>query len=146
MALLYSRNIELQGQQMVVGFYDPSKSFPSVTEDCDDREVLALLDDEYARAILEATSVEPMTVNQLSDRCDASPSTIYRRIDRLDEQNLIEEQTQFDPEGHHRSVYASLLEGVNVDFEDGELRLDLERRELPEPDVADRFTRMWQDL
>jgi hypothetical protein len=32
-----------------------------------------------------------------------------------------------------------------VRFEDGELRADLERKPAEE-DVADRFTRMWEDL
>lgn len=117
-----------------------------MSEDHDEREVLALLDDDYARAILTATSAEPMSANELSERCDASNSTIYRRIDRLKEQDLIDEQTEFDPGGHHRSVYVSRLEGVDVRFEDGRVRVELERREPSAEDVADRFTRMWQDL
>ncbi len=117
-----------------------------MSEDPDERAVLSLLDDEYAREILTATSAEPMSANELSERCDASTSTIYRRIDRLTDQDLIEERTRFDPDGHHRNVYVSRLESVDVAFEDGQLRLELERSEPEGEDVADRFTRMWEEL
>jgi len=117
----------------------------SVSEDCDEEEVLELLDDEYARAILTATSAEPMSAHALSERCDASETTIYRRLDRLQDCNLIEEQLQPQPDGNHYRVFASRLESFSVRFEDGELHADLEWRETEE-DVADRFTRMWEDL
>jgi len=117
-----------------------------VSEACDESEVLALLDDEYAREILGETSEQPMSATELSDRCDASRSTIYRRIDRLTDCDLLEEQTQLDPDGHHRSVFASRLEEARVRFEDGQAVVEIERTEPAAEDVADRFTRMWEDL
>lgn len=114
--------------------------------DSDDAELLALLEDAYAREILTATSAQPMSAEQLTQHCDASDSTIYRRVDRLKDHDLLDEQTQFDPDGHHYSVYVSRLESVTVTFEDGECRIELERRHLAAEDPADRFTRMWQDL
>jgi DNA-binding HxlR family transcriptional regulator len=116
-----------------------------VSEDCDEEDVLELLDDDYARAILTATSAEPMSANTLSERCDASVTTIYRRLDRLQDCDLVEEQLQPQPDGNHYKVYASRLESFSVSFEDGEMRADI-TREPAEEDVADRFTRMWQDL
>ncbi|WP_302081386.1 winged helix-turn-helix domain-containing protein [Salinibaculum rarum] len=116
-----------------------------MSEDCDDEEILALLDDEYARAILTATSAEPMSAQTLSERCDASVTTIYRRLDRLQDCDLVEEQLRPQPDGNHYKVFASRLESFSVTFEDGEMRADIERAETEE-DVADRFTRMWQDL
>lgn len=116
-----------------------------MSEDCDEEEVLALLDDEYARAILTVTSAEPMSAQQLSERCDASVTTIYRRLDRLQDCDLVEEQLQPQPDGNHYKVFASRLDSFSVSFEDGELNADIERTETEE-DVADRFTRMWQDL
>ena len=116
-----------------------------MSEKDDGRDVLALLDDEYARAILRESSEEALTAAELADRCDASNSTIYRRIERLKECDLIVEQTQYDPDGHHRSVYASRLNGVEVRFEGREVHVELDRIE-PDQDPADRFTRMWQDL
>jgi DNA-binding transcriptional ArsR family regulator len=117
-----------------------------VSEGCDDEEVLALLDDDYARAILTETSAEPMSAQTLSERCDASVTTIYRRIDRLRDCDLVEEQIRPQPDGNHYKVYTSRLESFSVRFEDGELRADVTRTEPAEEDPADRFTRMWEDL
>lgn len=116
-----------------------------MSEDCDDERVLALLDDEYARAILTATSAEPMSAQTLSERCDASVTTIYRRIDRLKDCDLLEEQLQPQPDGNHYKTYTSRLASFSVTFEDGEMHANIERVEADE-DVADRFTRMWEDL
>lgn len=114
--------------------------------DSDDAELLALLEDDYAREILAATSAQPMSAERLSQHCDASDSTIYRRVDRLKDHDLIDEQTQFDPDGHHYNVYVSRLQSVTVTFDDGECQVELERRPPAGEDPADRFTRMWQDL
>ena len=57
-------------------------------EDGDD-ELLALLDDEYARAILVAASLEPLSASELADRCDASRTTVYRQLERLEAAGLV---------------------------------------------------------
>jgi predicted transcriptional regulator len=116
---------------------------PAVSGECETAEVLELLNDEYARTILTATSAEPMSANSLSERCDASPSTIYRRLDRLRECGLVDEQLQPQPDGNHYKVYAAQLEEFAVSFEDGEMHAEME---LGAEDPADRFTRMWEEL
>lgn len=118
-----------------------------MSEDVDESELLSLLEDEYARAILTETSAEPMSANSLSERCDASPTTIYRRIDRLLATGLLDERLHPQPDGNHFRVYASRLARFSIEFEDGERRLEIERREPPTAaDAADRFTRMWREL
>lgn len=115
-----------------------------MSEECDDREVLALLNDEYARAILTETSAEPMSAKTLSERCDASLTTVYRRIDRLKECDLVEEQIQPQPDGNHYKVFVARLDSFAVEFEDGEMHTAVERAEAEDP--ADRFTEMWEEL
>lgn len=114
-----------------------------MSEDCDVSELLEVLDDEYARAILTETSVEPMSASTLSDRCDASLPTIYRRLDRLTACHLVTEDTELAPDGNHYSVYEANLDRVEFSLEDGELTADVTRRE---EDVADKFTRMWEEM
>ncbi|KPN31577.1 helix-turn-helix domain protein [Halolamina pelagica] len=105
--------------------------------------VAGVLEDETARAILTRTSREPMSASELEQRCDASGPTIYRRLERLREHNLIEEQTRPDPvDGHHKQVYAPNLRRVTVELVDGELRLEIDRRE----DMSDRFTRLIEGI
>ena len=84
-----------------------------------------------------------MSADQLAERCDASPPTVYRRLDSLREHDLVTAQQQLDPDGHHYDVFSAQLSRVTVDLEDGEYRIDIERRE---PDAADRFTELFEGL
>lgn len=106
-----------------------------------DVAVLGLLDDRYARAILTATSDEPMSAKQLGEACDASLSTVYRRVDDLEDHGLLAERTQVDADGHHRTLYRSLVESVRVDFDDG-VRVSIVGRHDP----ADRIAAIWDGM
>ena len=109
----------------------------------DGEEVLSLLDDEYARTILIETSKEPMSADALAERCDASPPTIYRRIERLAEHDLVASEQQLDPDGHHYKTYEARLDRVSVELEDGRLDVDVRRAD---ESAADRFTRLYEEL
>jgi DNA-binding transcriptional ArsR family regulator len=118
-----------------------------VSEDRDE-EVLALLDDDYARAILLETSRTPMSARELTDAIDASPPTVYRRIDALTDCGLLDERTAFVDDGPNYGVYAARVEEVTVRFDDGTLAVGITDREAIETEetVAERFTRMYQEL
>jgi predicted transcriptional regulator len=108
-----------------------------VSEDPDVETVAGLLEDETVRVILTETSIEPMSASTLSERCDASEPTIYRRLEELRACDLVEQRTRPDPDGgHHHNVYAPTLQRAIVELEEGALTLDVDRRE----DMADRFT------
>mgnify|MGYP002277122215 FL=1 len=84
-----------------------------------------------------------MSASELEKRCDASGPTIYRRLERLREHGLIAERTRPDPNGgHHTQVYEPNLQRVTVELVDGELRLEIDRRE----DMSDRFTRLIEGI
>lgn len=105
-------------------------------------DVIRLLDDDCARQILVETTSEPMSANELSERCDVSLPTIYRRIEELSEHELINEQTRAAPDGHHYSVYAAALDRVEIDITEDGLEVDLTTRER----MADRFTIFIEDV
>jgi hypothetical protein len=84
-----------------------------------------------------------MTASQLEDCCDASHPTIYRRANELIEANLLTTQTEVDPEGHHRNLYVATFDEVAITLNSDGLRIDIER---PKESVAERFTRMYEDL
>ena len=112
--------------------------------DAPDLETVAgLLEDETTRAILTETSQQPMSASTLAERCDASGPTIYRRLERLRDCELVVERTNPDPEaGHHRKVYAPNLRRVTIELRDGSFTVDVERQE----DMADRFTRLIEGI
>lgn len=112
-------------------------------EECDIETIGALLEDSTVRMILTKTSQEPMSANTLSDHCEASQPTVYRRLEDLRECELLVEQTHLDPDGgHHRTVYTTNLQRITVDLHDGTLELRIDRRE----DMADRFTRLIEGM
>ncbi|QLG49463.1 winged helix-turn-helix domain-containing protein [Natrinema halophilum] len=114
-----------------------------MSEEVDVETIGALLEDPTVRTILTQTSQEPMTANTLSDHCDASKPTVYRRLEDLRECGLLIERTKPDPNrGHHRTVYATNLERITVELGDDGLSLHLDRRE----DIADRFTKLIEGM
>lgn len=113
-----------------------------MSEECNPAALFALLDDEYARRILAHLNEQPMSAKTLSKQCDASPPTIYRRIDRLKDVGLLAEETKLDEQGNHYAVYTSRFDSLSVTIDDGEFSIDLSRHEDP----ADRFTNLWEGM
>lgn len=107
------------------------------------REIAALIEDEYAHAILVHTSTREMSAPELSDACDASVSTIYRRIERLMGHDLLDERLQLDRDGHHYRTYAARLERITIELDDGAFEIEITYR--PE-NAADRFTDLFEGL
>jgi len=81
-------------------------------------EILDLLGDEYTSRILEALSVEPRPARELVSVCDMSRPTVYRRLDRLEDHDLVSTDTTIDEDGHHRKVFATTFERVTVELAD----------------------------
>ncbi|AEH39411.1 putative transcriptional regulator, AsnC family (plasmid) [Halopiger xanaduensis SH-6] len=108
----------------------------------DSAEIFQILADEYARKILLAADNGPKTAKTLSEECDASLTTIYRRVSRLQDCGLVEEHHTVDADGSHRSKFETSLEELHVEISDGQLSLTLETRD----ELADNFTSLWSDL
>lgn len=102
-----------------------------------------ILEDDYARDILVETAGGAQSVEELSDACNASPSTIYRRIDRLEEESLIEAEQRLDPDGHHYKVYSARLERVSIVLTPDGFDVEVDRTA---EDPADRFTRLYEEF
>lgn len=111
-----------------------------MSEECNPAEVLSLLGDEHVRAILSATSEQPMSVKSLTDHCDASLPTLYRRIERLLECEMLVERVEVAADGNHFRTYEARVEHVSVDIVDGEIDVECSTDE----DAVDRFTRFWK--
>lgn len=113
-----------------------------MSDDRDVAAVAALIADECARTILTATTTEPMSAEALSERCDVSTPTVYRRLETLEEYDLVSERTQLAADGHHYSVYFATLDRVAIDLTDEGFSLQVTRRER----MADRFTQFVEEM
>ncbi|MDZ5811634.1 winged helix-turn-helix domain-containing protein [Halorubrum sp. AD140] len=103
-----------------------------------DAAVLAdLLADDCARRILIETKNDPCSASELSRRLDTSKPTVYRRLKRLREHDLISEEIQPVTDGKNYKVYQAQLHSVRLELTDEGFEITVSRRER----MADRFTR-----
>nr|WP_084177421.1 helix-turn-helix domain-containing protein [Natrinema saccharevitans] len=82
--------------------------------DEDENEVLALLEDEYARAILAELTTEPMSASEICASCDMSSPTAYRRLERLEAAGLVTDQQVVDSDGNHFKRYVTTINCVGI--------------------------------
>lgn len=95
--------------------YSPAEQ-RATPETTDPEELLSLLGDEYARAVLEAIAGSPQSGREIVDETGFSKATVYRRLDRLEEAGLVASETVFDPDGHHRERFRATFEGATCRF------------------------------
>ena len=106
-------------------------------------EVFDILADDYCREILAHANDEPMSAQKLAQTLDAHHSTIYRRLERLEDLGLIVGQQRVDvEEGHHYTVYKTTLEEITVNLNNDQYSVRLRRVEDP----IDRMAQMWQQI
>jgi predicted transcriptional regulator len=111
-----------------------------------DDEAAAILDvvhDEYARKILKNVSEEPQSGPELIEIIDASKPTVYRRLSRLEDLDLVAAQVRPQDDGQQRKVFVADLDAVHVQFDDGDVSVSVDRS--PD-DAVDRFTKLVSDL
>ena len=91
--------------------------------------LLDALDDQDCRKILEATNDQTLSVAEIADVCELPVSTTYRKVDRLTEAELLEEQIRLSRSGKHTNEYVVSVESVQfcVDPDDG-ITLEVARR------------------
>jgi predicted transcriptional regulator len=105
-------------------------------------DILDTIGDEYARGVLAAISREPQSAKDLAEECDLSLPTVYRRIEMLNQYNLVKDQTLVAEDGNHYKVYESNFESTVISLEDEEYSVRIYREE----NLPDRFSQLWDDL
>ncbi|GAB3329286.1 ArsR/SmtB family transcription factor [Haloplanus salinarum] len=105
--------------------------------DVRDPEALAdLLGDECARTILVEAKKEPRSAAELSDCAGVSEPTVYRRLERLREYDLVTEDIHPVTDGKNYKLYRTELEGIELDLSEDGFEITISRRKQ----MADRFT------
>ena len=108
----------------------------------DPDDIFDVLASEDVRRILVATSVRPMSAKELADICDRSLATIYRRIQAMEDYDLLSEELTRDPDGTQYNEYRSDLNEITISVDEGQLNvnIDIER------DTVDQFAELIEDL
>ena len=89
------------------------------------RNVFDVFGDERARRILTLASERPRSAEALAERLEVSQPTVYRRLDVLEDHDLLRQDRRVDDDGHHHKVFETTLESARFDIEDGEFVIDL---------------------
>ena len=111
----------------------------------DDRSIEEILDtigDKHARKVLASISREARSAKELAEECDMSLPTVYRRIEMLDEYDLVTAHTLVADDGNHYKVYESNFESTVISLEDDQYRVQIYREE----NLPDRFSQLWDEL
>jgi response regulator of citrate/malate metabolism len=76
-----------------------------VKEEQDVSALIGALNESSARTIIESLDDEALSAQELSNKCDLSLSTTYRRVNELSHLGILTEKTTIDRHGKHISKY-----------------------------------------
>lgn len=87
-------------------------SRPDTTVDLD--RMLRALQDDDCRQLLEATATDSLTATELARECDIPSSTVYRKLERLSDLDLLRESIRIGTDGDHTTEYELAVEAVTI--------------------------------
>ena len=106
-----------------------------------EEDLITVLGNKYNTDILTAAG-EAKSAQDLSEELEVPIATCYRRINELEEADLLELHDRPLSDEHRRvKVYRRKVDGVDVDFRDG-LTIEIEERSA----VKNRLDDVWRDL
>lgn len=105
-------------------------------------DILDTIGDETARKILAEISKEPCSARELGDEFELSLPTVYRRLEDLEEYDLISDTTRISEDGNHHKIYTCNFDSTVIRLSDEQYDVRIYRRE----NLPDRFTQLWDDL
>lgn len=86
--------------------------------DAELQSVLEVLADPECREILGVLE-EPLSTNDVSERCELPQTSAYRKLEALSEAGLVREGTDLRPDGHHVTTYERAATGIMVALDEG---------------------------
>jgi DNA-binding transcriptional ArsR family regulator len=98
-------------------------------------EILTLLNDSNCRRILTATAEEALSADELSEECDIPLSTVYRKVQRLVDAQLLAERVRVSSHPQYTHEYALAAESLTVSLL-GESGISLRLSERSDPPQA----------
>jgi DNA-binding IclR family transcriptional regulator len=89
-------------------------------ETVDADALLAALNDEDCRAVLEAVQHKALSASELAEECDLPLSTTYRKLELMTDGSLLSERTRIRADGAHANEYEARFENltISVGFDD----------------------------
>jgi predicted transcriptional regulator len=94
-------------------------------EDVKNEALLSVVADKYCRFILEAIMDMPKSVIEIASEKRIPLSTVYRRIQTLHDNKLVQTSGTITDEGKRLFLYKSRIKGIKSKFESGKMGVEL---------------------
>ena len=116
--------------------------YSRVSKEWDPDTLFDVFGDRLARHVLVLASEGPLSAEDLAEHCDASLPTIYRRVDSLEELDLLQARMHVDSDGNQYRQFETALKRVGFAFDSGGIDVEVGLRR----DLSDRFEAFWDEL
>ncbi|HIH06748.1 MAG TPA: helix-turn-helix transcriptional regulator [Candidatus Nitrosotenuis sp.] len=87
--------------------------------------ILYIMSDKYCRAIIQSTIDSPKPAIEISANCKIPISTVYRRLQMLNEGKLVAISGAITREGKKHFLYKSKIKAISSSFNDGNLQVQI---------------------
>lgn len=105
-------------------------------------DILDTIGDQEARRVLAGVSQNPRSAKELSEDLDLSLPTIYRRLQMLQDHELVVSQMTYDEDGNHYKTWECNFDATVISLDDDQYNIRIYRRE----NLPSRFTNLWDEL
>ena len=114
----YIKNTRNKNMQVLQSTY-------KINEDATKDALLSIISDKYCRTILQAVMDKPKSAMEISAETKTPISTVYRRIQTLYDNKLIQTSGTITDDGKKLFLYKSKIKGIQSTFNDGKIEVEL---------------------
>ncbi len=87
--------------------------------------MLSILSDKYCRIIIEATMDKPKSAIELTAETKIPISTIYRRLQTLHDNRILQTSGTISDDGKKLFMYKSRIKGMQSNYDNGKVEVKL---------------------
>ncbi|WP_338742188.1 helix-turn-helix domain-containing protein [Haloplanus salilacus] len=105
--------------------------------------LFSVLADETAREIFGLVSDSPRSAQDIHERCETSLKTVYRRLEALEDADLVSTMTRPGEQGPY-TVYVSTINEIDISIHPDSKDVDIAVQR--DDDDVDQFISIWDEL
>ncbi len=87
--------------------------------------LLEVVSDRYARAILEATMYKPKSCLEVATECHIPLCTVYRRMQTLHDNKLVTPSGSISEDGKKYFMYKSKVKAISTSFNGNKIEIEI---------------------
>jgi DNA-binding transcriptional ArsR family regulator len=103
---------------------DDHKQSEPESPEVDPGELLSILSNEYVRAIMAEICDEALPAREIAQRLDISRTTVYRRLEWLEEAGMLWSTMSYESDGHHRKRFQVIIDNLSLSVTSDGISID----------------------